>query len=904
MRIPVDLAKASTVIVDLSDKLNPRVGDGGLNLPLHITNNGETVDMHDKGIDFISQDPNGEDIFVSGTVDTSTSGDNAYQGDVTFVFPEGTFKVPGNYDTDKTMFRITSNHTVLSTVNVKLTVLDDGTPEFNFDPTKTGYNSRLEGLLKEFKDEHDKKVADITKQGQEIISSAKEQANKLIEDTQKQSTSILDDAKSQAKQILDNATAETQTSLDEIKKLNNEAKGNVAGDTATTATQAKAQANINRGALYDQQKEIGEARGRYTTLANREDAQDEELHRKEDRQNANENYAAIQIKEEEQDKAIASKANQSFIMDYLSQMKLEPQGFRDITQLKTLYPAGHPGLMITVNDGHAWVWSDTDKQWKDCGQYQIIGLDTTTINKISGMIGEFKQQVLDNTNKLNNHEERLSTAETSLKNDERQLTNVVTAGHFADFALKNQVGEYITDMSGHHISIKKWSITTDKTLTQSDVPADAEAVGDSLIEKPEKYGFPTLYLYGDKILTLKDKKKSLQSDIRYSFPAKNISGKLKKLKVQGASTAVLPKKNYTLVFDQPVEIFPEYGMQKKYVAKANMTDYSQLRNIGCAKLWGQVRALRINPDDAIKATDSDYLVDSNGNHIVGETDPQLSIGGNFGAVDGFPIAVYVNGKYWGLYTFNIPKDDWMAKMPKKYGYAMVSANYALFDTHTNLHEGYMGLEFSGTENTDWIVKSVNKLIDACKADYQTQTEFDQAVSPLLDLDSVIDYYAYSVMINNTDGMTRNFLMQTFDGIKWYFAVYDIDLAFGRTAATSDFQAPNYAGKHARVGGITFENLTSESRLFYQLWKFHKADILARYRKFAKGVLSSATVGTDFTNWQREIPLPLINEEAKLWPSTTHTSTNNIDQIRWWYTERINFLNELATEEEQKNQITK
>ena len=99
-------------------------------------------------------------------------------------------------------------------------------------------------------------------------------------------------------------------------------------------------------------------------------------------------------------------------------------------------------------------------------------------------------------------------------------------------------------------------------------------------------------------------------------------------------------------------------------------------------------------------------------------------------------------------------------------------------------------------------------------------------------------------------------------------------------------------------------MTSESRLFYQLWKFHKADILARYRKFAKGVLSSATVGTDFTNWQREIPLPLINEEAKLCPSTTHTSTNNIDQIRWWYTERINFLNELATEEEQKNQITK
>lgn len=901
MRIAVDLAKASTEIVDLTDKLNPRVGDGDLGLPFHITNNGENVDMHNKDIEFISQDPDGNDIYVAGTVDTSTSGDNAYEGDVTFKFPEGTFKCPGNYDVDNTMFRVVNkaDNTVISTVNVKLQVLDDGASRFNFDPTKTGYNSRMEDLLKEFKEDHQKKLDEITQQGQDILNDAKIKAAKIIDDAKTQSSTTLSEAEAQAKKIIDDATKESQKSLDEIKQLNNEAKGNVAGDTASTATQAKALANMNRGLLYDQQTEIGNARGRYTTLSHRENAQDEEINRKEDRQNANENYAALQTKDADQDKAIAAKADQSFILDYLSQMKLEPEGVKNEAELTTLYPNGHAGLMITVDTGHAWVWSDKDKIWKDCGQYQVIGLDNTTINKISGMIAEFKQNVVDNTKELANHEQRLTTAESNLKNDERQLTNVVTAGHFADFELEDQVGEYITDEGGHRISVKKWSITTDKTLTQSDVPADAQAVGDSLIEKPEKYGFPTLYLYGDKILTLHDKKGTLKSDIRYSFPAENISGKLTKLKVQGSSTATLPKKNYTIVFDQPVELFPHYGMQKKYVVKANMTDYSQLRNIGCAKLWGQVRSLRVNADDAIMADANDYLTDSDGNHIVAETDPQLAIGGNFGAVDGFPIAVYINGKYWGLYTFNIPKDDWMAKMPKKYGYAIISANYALFNTHTNLNDDLMGLEFCGTQNYDWVVKSVNKLIDSVMASYQSKDDFDKAVSPLLDLDSAIDYYTYSVMINNTDGMTRNYLMQTFDGIKWYFAVYDIDLAFGRTAATNDFQSPDYGGEHARVGGITFENLTSESRIFYQLWKFHKADILARYKKLANSVLSATTVGTDFTNWEKDTPLPLINQEAKLWPSTTHTSTNNIDQIRWWYSERINFLNQLAAEEETK-----
>lgn len=900
MRVSVDLAKASIEIVDLSDKLNPRVGDGGLSLPFHITNNGEVVDMHDNDIEFISQDPDGNDIYVSGTVDTSTNGDNAYQGDVTFKFPQGTFKVPGNYDTTKTMFRIVSNNTVLSTVNVKLNVLPDGTPEFNFDPTKTGYNSRLEDLLKQYQDEHDKKIADIDKQGQDIINSAKDQATKLINDTQAQVNTVLSNANAQAKKVLEDATTQTQQSLDEIKQLNNEAKGNVAGDTATTANQAKSQANLNAGLLHDQQKEIGEARGRYTSLSRREIAQDDEINRKEDRQNANENYAAISLRDDGQDKEIAKKADMSFIMDYLSKMKLEPEGVKTSSDLTTLYPNGHPGLMIAVDTGHAWVWSDVDKKWTDCGQYQVIGLDNTTINKISGMIGNFQQDVLDNKTKIADHEQRLTKDEATLEDDRRKIVNVYSAGHFADFDLMNQVGEYVTDESGHHISVNKWNIITDKTLTKSDVPADAKAVGDSLIEKPEKYGFPTMYLYGDKILTLHDKKGALTSDIRYSFPAYNISGNLKKLKVQGASTATLPKKNYTIVFDQPVEIFPNYGMQKKYVLKANMTDYSQLRNIGCAKLWGNVRQLRIKAADAIKADDQTYLTDSNGNHITGETDPQLSIGGDFGAVDGFPIAVYINGEYWGLYTFNIPKDGWMAKMSNKYGNAIVSANYALFDHHTNLKEGYMGLEYCGTLDSDWVVKSVNNLIDSINTTYKTQADFDNAVTPLLDLDSAIDYYAYSVMINNTDGMTRNYLLQTFDSKKWYFAVYDIDLAFGRTAATNDFQAPDYGGSHARMGGITFENLTSESKIFAQLWKFHKADILARYKKLANSVMSSAQVGTDFTNWQRLIPLPLINEEAKVWPSTTHSSTNNIEQIRWWYTERINFLNRLVTEEEQQS----
>ena len=372
MRITVDLTKASTEIVDLSSKLNPRVGDGGLTLPFHILYDDNVVDMHDKDIEFISQDPDGHDIYVSGTVDTSTPGDNAYQGDVTFKFPNGTFKKAGTYDTNKTMFRIVnkSDNSVISTVNVKLTVLDDGSTEFNFDPTKTGYNSRMEDMLNDFKEEHDKKIAIINQEGQQAADDAKAKAE-----------ATLDDVKDKAKQSLADITSQAQQGLDEIKQLSNEAKGNVAGDTATTAKQAKEQATMNAGLLHDHDEEISAARGRYMKLADRENAQDDEINRKEDRQNANENYAALNLRDDEQDKELAKKANQDFIINYLSRMHTQPIVVPDAASLQSSYPNGAAGIFVTSDDGHLRLWHQN--QWQDYGVFQGKGIANRSVDNLA-----------------------------------------------------------------------------------------------------------------------------------------------------------------------------------------------------------------------------------------------------------------------------------------------------------------------------------------------------------------------------------------------------------------------------------------------------------------------------------------------------------------------------------------
>lgn len=490
---------------------------------------------------------------------------------------------------------------------------------------------------------------------------------------------------------------------------------------------------------------------------------------------------------------------------------------------------------------------------------------------------------------INNIEQELDEHESDLKLDRTDIQDIRGVGSLNDIELVDENGNRLVDNSGAGISGQRWLVNTDKTLTQADLPADAKAVGEALITKPDAYGIPILNLYGDGIPSLKSKADSLSNGISYSFPHFNISGNLEKIKVQGASSATLAKKNYTLQFDHSVELIPGYGKQKKYVIKADMTDFSHVRNTGCAKLWGSVRQTRIKADDAIKINDTDYLVDNSGSHIVGESDPQLSIGGTYGAVDGFPIAVYINNQYWGLYSFNIPKDAWMAKMVNKPSHAIVSASWTTLNNTVRLDGTDMDIEFCGTKDTTWVVNSINALINTLIAQYTSAADFDNAISNSLDLNSAIDYYVYSAAIGNTDGVLRNYLLQTWNSKKWYIAAYDLDMTFGRTPDLPDWLSPVYNGDNIRLGGTTLTNLAGSNRLFYQLWKFHKEDIIARYKELAAGPLSSSAVSTLLTNFADPIPDALLAQEDKTWPQTSLSGTSNLSQIRWWYMEHINFL---------------
>ena len=577
------------------------------------------------------------------------------------------------------------------------------------------------------------------------------------------------------------------------------------------------------------------------------------------------------------------------INERLSQMKTNPIAVANAGELTTNYPNGADGIFITADTGHKWIY--LHGAWKDCGAYQAIGIENEELAPIKAQL--FKQQ-----GQIDQNSNNITLNSSGVKDNATRIQNIEGAGTLTSISLTDQDGNHITDDHGNRIGDYKWLLLTDTTLTQAGLPADGKAVGEAIKNatsfNPRKYGIPTLYLWGNNILSLKDKSKTLKNEVRYSFPAYGVSGTVEKFKVQGASSVGNPKKNYTLNLDNDFEAFRGYGKNHKYVIKANYGDPSQALNVVGARLWGSIRDTHKHADTGILNTNGDLLVDNSGNRIVAETDPQLSIGGTYGAVDGFPIAVYINDQYWGLYTFNIPKDDWMAKMPKK-----SKDKYAIIDTiwtpqgaflkETNLKDDQMELQFCSTKDTTWAKDSVNELIRAVIASYNSVDDFNKAVSPLLDIDSAIDYYIFSVLVDNDDGIFRNYLLQTFDGKKWYFAAYDLDSIFGRTPDFLEHMPAKSDTNDWRDHGVTFENVTTANRLMYQLWKFYKDEILKRTKALVDGVMSDSAVDTAFVDFVRHIPLKAFDAELDVWPYTPNTSVDNVNRIGRWYMQRVAWL---------------
>lgn len=390
------------------------------------------------------------------------------------------------------------------------------------------------------------------------------------------------------------------------------------------------------------------------------------------------------------------------------------------------------------------------------------------------------------------------------------------------------------------------------------------------IIEPANDDIPTIFISG----SIPDSKSYVAGELEYVSKTTKFHA-YTYIKLQGNSTLRLPKKNYTvnLYNDESRSVklnkeFKNWGFHNNFVLKADYNDILHARNVVGAKLWSKVVQSR---------SDYDALPE------------ELKNSPNHGAIDGFPVRVYVNGTYNGLYTWVIPKCDWMVGMDStNANHVLLSAefndngdvNYQYnpcnFNTLWDGNKNYFDVEVG--ENSAELVSSLNTIISSIiNAD---STSLEQS----LDIKSAIDYYIFQEIILGTDGLAKNMLLATYDMSKWYLSAYDMDSTFdldwnGEILEYYDSDMPDVPYNNK------FSSLLSYIRENY--WD----DYVKRYTELRKSVLSYSSIIEEFDKYIGVYGEDIYIQDTAIYPDIPSVTDNTLKSLRNFVGDRLEYLDD-------------
>ena len=419
----------------------------------------------------------------------------------------------------------------------------------------------------------------------------------------------------------------------------------------------------------------------------------------------------------------------------------------------------------------------------------------------------------------------------------------------------------MADTSKINLGQLKTALIQAKEYTDSEIAAVTGVTG----VEPNDSDMPKVFFYGDKPTT----KTSVYATIEYKSKTENFKGYVD-IKCQGTSSMNYPKKNYTIkmytdetMVNKLKKNFKGWGNQSKFCLKANYIDHSHARNIISAKLWDEIVASRAN------YTQLPELL---------RTSPCN------GAIDGFPIKVYYNNIYEGVYTWNIPKDKWMFNMDDT------------LDNHCVLcGEEYDSGCFRSANASLWSDEIHDVMPESIKTSFNnfisfvmnsTDDEFKTNLENYVYVDSLIDYYIFQYVICGLDSMGKNQLFATYDGTKWIATSYDMDSTFGLYWNGRNFVSAGYRMQE------DYESMASGrpgNLLYIRLEKLFINEIKTRYAELRANILSYANIVDKFERFMDIIGKDLYAEDLTIYTEIPSGSTNNIQQIRNYTRDRLTYI---------------
>lgn len=376
--------------------------------------------------------------------------------------------------------------------------------------------------------------------------------------------------------------------------------------------------------------------------------------------------------------------------------------------------------------------------------------------------------------------------------------------------------------------------------------------------------------------------KGYTNNIEITYSSEKISfTTYAEIKVQGASSAGKPKKNFNIKLideagnNNKIKLVDQWGKSHKYCLKANYIDYSQARNVVSAQIFGE---------------------------IVRSRNDELADLPNGGAIDGYPILVYNDGVFQGIYTFNIPKDKWMYDMKDS-----DEKNQAIFMTTTwnsavsfrEVSTSGFELEFASNEestvdnNTQWAYDSMLNLIDfVLNTDDE---EFINGIHEYADVDKCIDSMLYTFFICADDNISKNILWVTLDGKVWFSSMYDMDGTWGmRWNGNIEFDENTHPISALADGkGIAPERNPANYNLLWERIYLNFFDkVCERYIELRQEILTMDNITEYFTAFFDKIPYVVREAERQKWTGVPSQSVDHLTQILTYAEKRIEAMDKI------------
>lgn len=365
----------------------------------------------------------------------------------------------------------------------------------------------------------------------------------------------------------------------------------------------------------------------------------------------------------------------------------------------------------------------------------------------------------------------------------------------------------------------------------------------SFINEVRGTDIPRMYIYGN-ISNMNEKSDERRIEVIYYNNDFQFSS-YAKLKIQGASSLKYEKKNYNITFYEDEEfsikknVDFKWGELNKYTLKANWIDKTHARNIVSAKIYREIQSQYGLFTDTI----------------------------NNGVVDGFPIEIYENDRFLGLYTLNLHKENFFVFELDNSNHLLVGSKASNMITNFKMEENDSFKSFEievGKEDKNSLEK-INRLINF--VNNSTDDEFKKDFSNYFNFDAALNYYCFMLFAELVDNADNNLFLVTYDGEVWFPSMYDLDISFG----TSKFGSK-----------LDYKDEMSVARKGSRLWKKFERNfadyIVVRYYELREKILTKENIISEFENFNNLIPLGTFEKEETKWKNIPGFNINQIEEF--------------------------